>query len=224
MCGRFAQATDPSKLAQQFGAQKARDFRAPGHNVAPAALAAIVRIPRVGSGRVLETLKWGLIPSWAKDPVMGVRMANARAETAAEKPFFRSAFRTQRCLIPVDGFYEWKRILKVKQPYYFTMKDKEPFALAGLWESWRPKEGEEPVLTFTILTTGPNKLMAPVHDRMPVILAPKDYEAWMDPARRESPELQGFLNPYPEEGMEARVVSTYVNSARHQGVQCVEPV
>ncbi len=224
MCGRFAQTTDPSKLAKRFGAQKARDFSAPGFNVAPTALAAVVRVPRPNEGRVLETLKWGLVPSWAKDPTRGATMANARSETVAEKPSFRNAIRKQRCLIPVDGFYEWKKTPKAKQPYYFTMRDKEPFALAGLWESWKPKEGEEALLTFTILTTEPNALMASIHDRMPVIIAPDDYEGWLDPTWQDLEGIQALLKPCSEAGMEARPVSTYVNSTRNQGEKCVETV
>jgi putative SOS response-associated peptidase YedK len=224
MCGRFAQATDPAKLAKQFGAEMTREFPAPGYNVAPTALAAVVRIPRTGAGRVLEALKWGLIPSWARDPAIGAQMANARAETAAEKPSFRSAFRKQRCLVPVDGFYEWKKTPSAKHPYYFTLKNGEPFALAGLWEVWKPKEGGEPVETFTILTTGPNPLMAEVHDRMPVILAPGEYDSWLDPALQDRSKIQALLKSYPAEEMESRAVSTYVNSTRNQGEKCIQGI
>jgi putative SOS response-associated peptidase YedK len=149
-------------------------------------------------------------------------MINARAESVAEKPSFRSAFKKRRCLVPGDGFYEWKKTAKKKQPFYIRMKDGQPFAFAGLWERWHPPDGKE-VETFTIITTEPNDLMRTIHDRMPVILHPKDFEAWLNPGIEDAQRLAHLLRPFPAENMEARPVSARVNSPKNDGPQCLEP-
>jgi putative SOS response-associated peptidase YedK len=154
-------------------------------------------------------LRWGLIPSWAKDPAMGAKLINARAETVAEKPSFRSAFRHRRCLVVADGFYEWQKQEGKKQPFYFRLQDGQPFAFAGLWESWKDPNGEV-VDSCTILTTEANQLMQPIHDRMPVILASQDYDLWLDPTV-QSEQLQNLLQPFPSEAMVSYPVSTKVN-------------
>jgi len=224
MCGRFAQATSLSQLARQFGAETSVDIAVPGYNVAPTSTVAVVRIPKPGAVRVMEGLKWGFIPSWAKDPALGAKMANARSETASEKPSFRAALKARRCLIPADGFFEWKAGKTPKLPYYFTLKSGEPLALAGLWERWKPPAGGPEVVTFTLLTVGANELMAAVHDRMPVILPPEDWAAWLDPTLQDVTRIQEFLKPFPSGQMACRMVSTYVNSPRNQGPKCIEPI
>jgi putative SOS response-associated peptidase YedK len=167
-------------------------------------------------------LRWGLIPSWARDKNIGAKLLNARAETVATQPSFRAAFKKRRCLLAADGFFEWAKVNKGKQPYYFTLKDEGPFAFAGLWEEWRG-EGE-PLRSCTILTTGANDVVRPVHERMPVILAPGDYARWLGPAAKPQEELLPLLRPLPAEALVARPVSTFVNSARNEGPRCVEPV
>src|SRR5207245_756915 len=147
----------------------------------------------------LANLRWGLVPSWADDPDIGYRMINARAETVADKPAFRAAFRQRRCLLLADGFYEWKPVGKHKQPYHFRLRDGKPFAFAGLWEHW---EGDDKrIESFTILTTTANEVVKPVHERMPVLLAPKDFERWLDPKKAGGPALLELLRPYPPELM-----------------------
>lgn len=170
----------------------------------------------------METLRWGLIPSWADDPGIGARMINARSETVAEKPSFRRAFKDRRCLIPADGFYEWQRTNGGKQPYYFQTEDRRPFAFAGLWESWS-REGEE-IHSCAILTTNANDLVGEIHPRMPVILPPEDYDLWLDPDARESDLLLPLLRPYPAGDMQAHPVSRKVNKPSNNDPGCVERV
>jgi putative SOS response-associated peptidase YedK len=195
----------------------------PHYNIAPTQQVFAVRASQTGE-REPALLRWGLIPSWADDPAIGNRMINARSETAAEKPAFRHAFRKKRCLIAADGFYEWKAVAgkKQKQPYYIRMEDAKPFAFAGLWESWN--KGEKPIESCTILTTDANDLMKPLHDRMPVILDPKDFGAWLDPATHEREKLEPLLVPYRGEGLTTVPVSTLVNSPRNNDPRCIEPI
>jgi putative SOS response-associated peptidase YedK len=172
---------------------------------------------------VLAMLRWGPIPSWAKDANIGNRLINARADTVAAKPSFRSAFKRRRCLVPADGFYEWKRDGKVKQPFFIHRKDEEPFAFAGLWERWEnPEDGKE-VQSCSLITTEANELMAPIHDRMPVILAESAYDRWLDLDEPVS-DLQSLLKPFPANELAAYPISTYVNSPKNQGPKCIEPV
>jgi putative SOS response-associated peptidase YedK len=178
MCGRYTLAESPRKLAKRFDVPETPDLPFDGqrYNIAPTQQVPIVRQKDKKLEMVLA--KWGLIPSWAKDMKIGNQLINARADTVATKPSFRSAFKSRRCLIPADGFYEWRKTEDGKQPFHIRMKDKEPFAFAGLWERWRPEEGE-PVESCTIITTDANELMGPIHNRMPVILAPEDYATWL---------------------------------------------
>jgi len=226
MCGRFVQTTSAQKLAKQFESVSNLESFEPRYNIAPTATVAVVRISTKSANRVLESLKWGLVPHWAKDPSIGAGMGNARAETVADKPSFRDPFKSQRCLVPVDGFYEWQQSTKPKQPFYFTMKDKKPFALAALWDSWKPKAGApaewDSIISFTLITTTPNSIMEPVHDRMPVILDEENYDLWLNPNFRDTQILKHFLKPFPTEKMESEAVSTFVNSTKNQGSQCVE--
>jgi len=184
----------------------------------------IIRIDRDTLQRRLVKVKWGLIPFWAKDTSIGNRLINARAESAATKPAFRSAFKTRRCLVPADGFYEWKKGKgHQKQPYFIRNADESPFAFAGLWESWTAPEGET-IESCTILTTDANDLTRPIHDRMPVILHPKDYELWLDPEVKDPTLLKPLLRPYPSEEMIVQPVSAKVNKASYDAPDCVEAV
>jgi putative SOS response-associated peptidase YedK len=200
MCGRFILLTDLSVIIKSFDIQNVSCEYKPGNNISPGQkIAAVVHKDDQNS---LVDFRWGLIPSWAKDPSIGNKMINARAETVAEKPSFREAFKRRRCLIPADGFYEWKKLGKAKQPFRFFLKSGEPFGFAGLYESWVSPE-QKPVNTCTIITTEPNDLLRTIHDRMPVIL-PKDKEAyWMDPQNQDQKGLISILKPYPSIYMEA---------------------
>jgi len=167
------------------------------------------------AGRELTWMRWGFISPWSKDPNRGPLLINTRAETAAEKPAFRSAFKSRRCLIPADGFYEWKKAGNKKQPHYFRVAGGQLFAFAGLWEKWQAIE------SCTILTTEANELSAQIHDRMPVILSSNDYSEWLDPLAKEPGKL---LTPFPASEMSAIPVNPIVNNARNEGPECVEPV
>lgn len=192
----------------------------PRYNIAPSQdiLAVLDEKPKT-----VTALKWGLVPSWAKDEKIGGSLANARAETVAEKPAFRSAYRKRRCWVPADGFYEWKKTPLGKQPYRFTMKDGSLFYFAGLWEVWKNPQTNEDVRTVTLITTEPNAVTQPVHDRMPVILTPEHQDAWLN---KETPveALREMLAPYPAEAMRATPVSTAVNSAKYDGPELVKPL
>ena len=221
MCGRFALTVDPADLQDAFP-----EFTFPGQfaarfNIAPTQ--PVLVIPNDRAGRA-DFFVWGLIPSWAKDPSIGARMINARAETLAEKPSFRAAFRYRRCLILSDGFYEWQAQVgsKVKVPHYIHLKSGRPFAFAGLWEDWHAPDGSQ-IKSATIITTQPNELLARLHNRMPVILAPDTYASWLEPAPRQPTDLQGLLTPYPAEAMISHPVSTLVNSPANDRPECIAP-
>ncbi len=198
MCGRFVLLTDLRVITESFNVQNVACEYRPGNNISPGQqIAAVIRKDDQNS---LVDLRWGLIPSWAKDPSIGYKMFNARAETIAEKPSFKNAFQKRRCLIVADGFYEWQKLGKVKKPLRFSLKSGEPFGLAGLYETWISPE-QKPVNTCTIITTEPNDLLRPIHDRMPVIL-PKDWERyWIDPENRDQRGLLSILKPYPSDEM-----------------------
>ena len=220
MCGRFALYSDPFSLAKRFEAEALPELR-PRYNVAPSQNTPIVR--EEGGKRRFSLARWGLVPHWAKDTKIGYSTINARAETVAGKPAFRNAFRHWRCLIPADGFYEWQVIpgSKIKQPWFIVLRDREPMAFAGLWEQWRSPEGEE-LESCSIIVTEANELMKPIHDRMPVILAPEDWDAWLETDAKDAEGLQNLLKPYLAEGMTAWPVSTKVNSPRNDSAECVE--
>jgi len=219
MCGRFLLHAPVEVLQRAFGFEERPNLQ-PRYNVAPTQTVPIVR--RKGDdGRELAPVRWGLIPSWAKDASIGGRLINARAETVAEKPAFRGAFRRRRALVPADGFYEWRKREgdRPKQPLLIRRRDGQPFALAGLWEHWRGPEGE--VQTCTIVTTAANAVLAPIHDRMPVILDPAAYDRWLDPARPGAEEL---LRPCPDEWLEAFPVGTRVNNVRNDAAELIAPM
>lgn len=190
----------------------------PRYNVSPTQNVAAVRMAADGR-RTLDLLRWGLIPSWADDPAIGARMINARAETVAEKPSFRTALSRRRCLLPADGFYEWRKIGRQKQPCLFSLADGGLFAFAGLWETWR--RGEQTIESCTLITTEANDVVRPCHDRMPVILAPADYGLWLDPALTQSPPLLSLLRPFPADAMTMREADVWVNSPTHEGPRCL---
>jgi putative SOS response-associated peptidase YedK len=217
MCGRATQISDRERLQRHFDLKKINAVPKPTYNLAP--MQPILAIVNEDGSRVLEPYKWGLVPFWADDPKIGQRMINARAEGIAEKPAFREAFKKQRCIVPVDGFYEWKKDGDEKIPFYFRMKDEEPFGLAGLWES-NDKFGE-PIQTCAIITTEANALMASLHDRMPAILSPEEAERWLDPDASPKALLRS-LHPFQGPGLTAYRVSKQVNNVRHNAPDCIE--
>ena len=208
-------------IAEQFDLDEFPLFP-PRYNIAPSQQVAAIRLNPEVAKRECVALRWGLIPSWAKDLKIGNQCINAKAETVAEKPAFRAAFKKRRCLVMADGFYEWQLQGKHKQPMWIGLRDRRPFAFAGLWEHWSPKDGE-PIESCTIITTQPNALMELIHTRMPVILDTKDYAAWLDPAFQHVDILNALLRPFPAEHMTAFPVSTLVNNPRHDAPQCLEP-
>jgi putative SOS response-associated peptidase YedK len=219
MCGRYELHTHPAALALAFGLEIPPAFAA-RYNIAPTQEVPVIRQSRSGE-RELAFVRWGLVPRWAKDPSIGTKMINARAETLAEKPSFRTALQRHRCLIPADGFYEWKQTAGgSKQPILIGMRDGSPFAFAGLTERWLSPEGE--VLdTCTIITTRANAMLSVMHDRMPAIIAPAQYEQWLDVA---NPDVGGLLGPYPAEAMRWYPVSTRVNAVRNDDARLLEPL
>ena len=222
MCGRFTQTASPAVIVQQFGVAIPPLFTA-RYNIAPSQPVAAIRIELGTTTRQLVLLRWGLIPSWAKDSKIGHQCINAKAETVAEKPSFRAAFKTRRCLVIATGFYEWQVQGLRKQPMWIGLKSQRLFAFAGLWEQWHPPEGAD-IESCTILTTEPNELLRPIHNRMPVILAPSTYDQWLDPSFHEAESLKSLLRPYPSEELTAYPVSTLVNNPRHDAPDCLEPI
>jgi putative SOS response-associated peptidase YedK len=227
MCGRFTLVTPEQDLAVQFNLPEIPSLE-PRYNIAPTQPVAAVRAAPEQGHRELVMLRWGLVPFWADDLGIGARMINARSETAAEKPAFRAAFRRRRCLVLADGFYEWQKQNGAKQPYYIRMEDKGTFAFAGLWERWQPKDkdgaGDSVVESCTLLTTQPNDLVRALHNRMPVILEPEDYDLWLDPRVQNAEVLKPLLGAYPSEEMTAYPVSRWVNKPQHDGPACIEPL
>jgi len=230
MCGRFVSSSSSLSLAKFFEVDFVEERLlqlAPRYNIAPTATIRVV-IER-GESRVLTDCRWGLVPSWAKDESVGVRMINARSETVATKPSFKAAFTKRRCIIAVDGFYEWQKIsgLKTKQPYFIHASSGGPLGFAGLWEEWRGgahKDSHDSVLrTCTIITTQANRKVAELHDRMPVILQPQNFEQWLSPQEHQVEALQELLVPAEEDMLEFFAVSTEVNNARNQGEQLIKP-
>lgn len=221
MCGRFTLTVDPAQLQEQFRLSEApAQELIPRYNIAPSQAVAVVANE---AERKLDLYQWGLIPSWAKDPKIGNKMINARAETLAEKPAFRAALKRRRCLVVADGFYEWKKDGKGKVPMLVQMRDGRPFAFAGLWEVWHsPEKG--PIRTCTIITTSPNALLEPIHNRMPAILQPEDYDRWLDPRELPADETVPLLRPFDASQMRAVPVSTLVNNPAFDSPECVLPV
>ncbi|MBL9123132.1 MAG: SOS response-associated peptidase [Planctomycetaceae bacterium] len=220
MCGRFTLRTAPREVAELFAIDELPLF-APRYNIAPSQQVLAVGL-RDDGRREFRQFAWGFIPSWSKDPQSGHRPINIRSETVLEKPMFRSAFRKRRCLIPADGFFEWQAVGRAKQPYYFQRPDGGPFAFAGVWETWRG--GAEPLESCALFTTSANATVAPLHDRMPVILAPADFASWLDPTNEDPASLVPLLRPLPPDQLVARPVSTTVNSPRHDSPECIIPL
>jgi len=220
MCGRYSLHTHPEVIALYFKLGLLPEIT-PRYNITPGTNVLIVR-QDPEKGRIADLYRWGLIPGWAKDPAIGNKLANARAETVAEKPSFRSAFKRGRCLIPASGFYEWKAIAGRKQPYYVRPVGADLFALAGLTERWMGPEG--PVHSCTIITTDANERMREIHDRMPVILAPEDHAAWLDPGNQATEKLKALLKPSPARMMAAHSVSTRVNTPKNDEPALIEPL
>ena len=222
MCGRFALKAPPAEIMRAFGVDAVPEL-APRYNIAPTQDILVIRHPWREPEARLEAarVKWGLLPSWAKDISMAAKLANARGETVAEKPAFRSAFRRMRCLIPADGFYEWEATPSGKQPWFLRLKSQAPLAFAGLWEHWQGPDGA-PLETATIITTDANELVRPVHDRMPVILQPGDYAAWLG-AQTKTEDLKALLKPLPADLMERYRVSRRMSNARNEGEECMAP-
>ena len=230
MCGRFARRSTQQVLADWFGVElEDMPWFAPTYNAAPQSVQPVVRLNRDSGNREFALQRWGLVPFWAKDAKLAYTTINARAEQAAQKPAFREALRKRRCLVPADAFYEWQRPnpkiapktgAKTKQPFAIALKSGEPYAFAGLWERWQPREGE-PLETFTILTTDPNETMEPIHNRMPVILEPRDYLRWLSPGDPARPPVD-LLRPFPAEKMLAWPVGDRVGNVRNNDPQLLE--
>lgn len=222
MCGRFSQGTPPEILAQLFQLADLPSWT-PRYNIAPTQLVPTVVVTSEHPSRQFRTWRWGLIPSWAKDPSIGSRMINAQAETASVKPSFRAAFRRRRCLVLADGFYEWQQLGRRKQPFHVRMRDGSPFAFAGLWEHWKGPDGAA-IDSCTLLTTEPNDLIRTFHHRMPVILDPQEYDLWLDPSIQEPDRLHPLLRPYTSEELAAYPISTRVNNPANDTPDCIQPL
>ena len=221
MCGRFAFYSPAEAVARVFGVDDPPELEA-RFNIAPTQFVPVVRDDKEGHRRI-SLLRWGLVPFWAKDKAIGNRMINARAETLASKPAYRDSFRRRRCIVPANGFYEWQKQGAVKQPYFVSLGGDEPFGMAGLWASWRSRtDPHERLETFTIVTTTPNDVVAPLHDRMPVILEAGAYDAWLARDNEDTDALQSLLGPYPAPGLEYRAVSRDVNNPRNDEPRLVD--
>jgi putative SOS response-associated peptidase YedK len=222
MCGRFTLTVNPAELQDTFSNFIFPEKFAPRFNIAPSQ--PLLAIPNDGANKA-DFFVLGLIPMWAKDPAMGNRLINARGETVAEKPSFRGSFKYKRCLILADGFYEWKANLgtKTKTPYFIHMRDRKPFVFAGLWDAWESPDGSS-IKTCTIITTEPNELMKPIHNRMPVILHTRDYAKWLDASPQTPDSLLPLIKPFPADDMAAYPVSTLVNKPSNDKPELVVPV
>ena len=225
MCGRYNLNATPRRLARQFRLSSDQFELFPRYNIAPSQPVVIIRQNAHTKQRELTHVLWGLIPSWAKDVAIGNRMINARSESAAVKPGFRGAMKYRRCLVPADGFYEWKKQVNSsgKQPYYIHRKDGNLLALAGLWEHWQGPGGEE-IETCALLTTTPNELMAKIHDRMPVVLAEEECDRWIDTEIQDVDAVTDLLGPCPADWLTMVPVSSYVNSPKNEGERCMQQV
>ncbi len=225
MCGRYSLTSPPEAIRRLFALEGPAPNFGPRYNIAPTQEAPVVGLGKDGERRGLAMLRWGLVPFWSEGPDSRYTMINARAESVRSKPAFRAAFRERRCLVPADGFYEWKAegAGKPKQPYRIVRRDGEPFAFAGLWEHWAPKEesDQEPIRSFTIIVTDANELLAPIHDRMPVIVAPEDHHRWL---RGDPDEAEALLRPFPPDALLSYPVTTRVNAPKNDDPGCIEPL
>ena len=221
MCGRYS-LTTPAEAVRRLFYYGGRPNLRPRYNIAPTDEVPVVRLTREGAARELAMMRWGLVPWWAEDIKVGAKAINARAETVAEKPTFREAFRERRCLVAADGFYEWRKEGKLRRPFRITRRDREPFAFAGLWERFAPPEAEA-ITSFTIITTAANELLRPLHSRMPVMLETADHGAWLDP-KAGAPALHALLRPFPGSELAFFEVSPRVNKVANDDPSLVEPV
>lgn len=223
MCGRYTLTADMSDLERLDWYDELLSDHRPRYNIAPTQDAPVIARNKEGVRGLLD-MRWGLVPFWADDPDMGNRMINARSETVHSKPAFRAAFGSRRCVVITDGFYEWQEQSGgPKQPYWIHRPDQSVFAFAGLWESWKEQEEDDPLLTFTILTRDATKELKPIHERMPVILDDGGRETWLE--EEASPDaLKDLLKSEPPGSLESRPVSTYVNKPDNRGPECIEPV
>jgi putative SOS response-associated peptidase YedK len=219
VCGRYTLKARRKDVAAAFDLDDALELP-PRYNIAPTQFVPVVRLDEARRTRELALVQWGLVPAWAKDPNIGNRLINARSETVAEKPAFRTAFKSRRCLVVADGFYEWGHV-NGKSPYYFHLKDGRPFGFAGLWERW--EQGGEPLESCTVITTEANGIVGAVHERMPVILRPEDYGRWLDPGEKAE-ALVGLLAPLPDNWMAAHPVSKLVNNPGNESPRYIERV
>jgi putative SOS response-associated peptidase YedK len=219
MCGRYTLTRHPRRVAELFGLESLPELE-PRYNIAPGQRVPVVRDAE--TGRQLVLMKWGLVPAWAAEPGIGNRLLNARCETVADKPAYRAAYRKRRCLLPADGFYEWKTVQGRKQPFLFRLRDGDLFALAGLWESWHTPDGAT-LETCTVLTTAANELIRPLHDRMPVVIRAEDHRAWLHPEEQPPDSDRRLFTPFPADAMEAAAVNPWVNRAGNEGPRCLEP-
>ena len=222
MCGRFSNDAKPKQVEKEFSVKISdNNLFKPRYNIAPTQT--IPAVLESDGERIIEGLRWGLIPSWSKDDSFASKLINARAETLSEKASFKNAFRSHRCIIPASGFYEWQKTDKgAKQPFYFYLKDKDVFGFAGLYEHWTDKETGELVETFTIITTEANKVLEPIHERMPVILKSESYDQWLDAKEKDTDKLQKLLAPYPAKEMDSYKVSKSVNSPSNDSPELIK--
>jgi putative SOS response-associated peptidase YedK len=226
MCGRYGRRADKQRIAAAMQAGYTNVFEEipPSFNVAPQTFQPVVRLSRDSGERQLALMRWGLIPWWAKDGKIGFSTINAKAETLSTSPAFREAFQRRRCLVPADWFYEWMRIdPKAKQPFAIALKDQSMFAFAGLWESWKDKATGERLHTFTIVTTDPNEVVAHLHNRMPVILSPKDYDRWLAPVDLAHLPVD-LLRPFPADMMTAWKVGKAVGNVKNDDPSLIAPI
>jgi putative SOS response-associated peptidase YedK len=223
MCGRYARRSDKQRIAEYFAVHgpSLPDF-GPSWNVAPQTFQPVVRLNRDTGERDLVLMRWGLIPFWAKDPSIGLRTINAKAETITTAPAFREAIKYRRGLVPADAFYEWQKLdAKNRQPFAIAMKDGQPYALAGLWEKWKDRKAGTELLTFTVITTDPNEVVQPMHDRMPVIIPERDYDRWLR-AEPDRPPID-LLRPFDAEKMTAWKVEKAVGNVKNDRPELIEP-
>jgi putative SOS response-associated peptidase YedK len=223
MCGRYRLSRRKQIVEEYFNSVSGEQDWAPRFNIAPTQPVPIIRQNPKGPIRELSLVRWGLIPSWAKDPSVGATMINARSETASTKPAFRDALRSRRCLIPADGFYEWVRTGKVRQPYCFEVNEGKLFAFAGIWDRWKDAS-DKTIETCSILTTTANAVTAAVHDRMPVILDPDGYDLWLDPGMRDVRAASELLKPYDARLMRSYPISTRINHVANDDAECSRPM
>lgn len=224
MCGRFVARRPPEEIARLFKTRGPVPNVPARYNVAPSQDVLAVLFDSAAHARRLQTLRWGLIPAWAKDAKIGYSLINAKAETCTDKPSFRDAFMSRRCIIPADAFYEWKSEGKTKQPYAILRRDRAPLALAGLWERWQDTANGETIRTCTVVTTTPNDVCAPIHNRMPVILDERDHPRWLGEEPADRAALMQLLKPCPPEPMEAYPVGARVGNVRNEGAELMEAV